>query len=65
MKKYMSLSIFALLFALSMFHSGNAAAACNEGHQFSGNQSWGSGWSLVCDGSSMAICCTSRPVSKT
>lgn len=37
-------------------------AACNEGHQAYGKQSWGANWSLVCDGSTTASCCTSAPV---
>jgi len=40
-------------------------AACNDGHESSGAQSWGSKWTLNCDKSTSAICCTSKPVGQT
>lgn len=61
MRKLMfSLSAFLLVSAFSMT-TEMEHAGCNEGHQAYGKQSSGSNYSLVCDGSTTASCCTSKP----
>jgi len=55
----------ALFLGFAVFSSvPSAVAACNEGHESTGNQSRGGPngrWELVCDQTTMAICCVSHP----
>ena len=57
---------FALIFVfagLSSLQQANAAA-CNAGHESSGNQSWGGPngrWEIVCDKTTPVVCCVSHP----
>ncbi|MDX5476942.1 hypothetical protein [Fontibacter flavus] len=63
MKKVSLILSTSTLILIFGFLPMNVEAGCNPGHESSGKQSWGSNWSLVCDKSTMAICCTSRPSS--
>jgi hypothetical protein len=66
MKKSLKLFAVTVVMATMGFQSNLSEAACNDGHESSGNQSWGSNFTvLLCDKQTTAICCTSKPIKKT